>query len=307
MNQKILGTAKKVTPPYVLQFARRCLIYLNRIHDRNQIKVIQKYYIENEPDDDVTEILQYLPICGLRPFPYKWAERGNSSAVVEVYFDEKQGLHYVFLDGKRLYYPKDMEIDAIQNSYDFVQRIEQHPLSPHRYLTSTFDVSENDIVVDCGSAEGNFGLSVIDRVKKLYLFEPETRWIEPLKATFAPWADKVVIIQTYLSDSIGGGGHLSETIDNYFSGEETPTFLKLDVEGYEEKVLAGARKSIESGSIQKIVTCTYHYAEDEQKLGDLLRSYGYVTTPSSGYMIFSMYDSLRPPYFRRGLLRCVKE
>lgn len=34
--------------------------------------------------------------------------------------------------------------------------LEQDEKSPHRYLTSEFDVSEGDVVVDVGVAEGNF-------------------------------------------------------------------------------------------------------------------------------------------------------
>lgn len=305
MRQSIKKQIEKVIPRFLLVPVRKGLRYL-KTEERQNIREITNYYTEHELNEEISEILHYLPICGCTPFPYPWAETGPSSSI-KVMYDDEAALHYVFLNQKRLYFPRDMQPAEIQVYYHWVQNIEQHPSSPHRYLTSTFDVSEHDVVVDCGSAEGNFGLSVIDRVKRLYVFEPELRWEEPLKATFAPWADKVVIVQTYLSDSIVDDGSLSDTIDHYFSDKETPTFLKLDVEGYEEKVLTGAKMSLESGTIQKIVTCTYHYAEDEQKLGGLLRSYGYVTTPSSGYMIFSMYDSLRPPYFRRGLLQCVKE
>lgn len=304
MNQKILLIGKRITPSFALPFARRCLKNWKHLRDNKTIRVIQNYYTQHEPDHEIKDILQYLPECGIRPFPYRWAEMNNADSVT-VYRDEERKLPYVLLDGKRLYYPRDMDKEDIQNNYYFVQMIEQHNASPHRYLTSTFDVSDDDIVADCGVAEGNFGLSVVDRVKKLYLFEPEERWMEPLKATFSPWADKVTIVQTYLSDSIGGGA--SNTIDNYFADKDLPSFLKLDVEGYEEKILRGAKESLASGSIQKIVTCTYHYAADEQNLGETLRSHGYETVPSSGYMIFSLYDALEPPYFRRGLLRCVKK
>lgn len=306
MNQKILQIGKKITPSFALPFVRKCLQKWKNILERKQLKEIQTYYTLHKPDEETKEILEYLPVCGLRPFPYEWAEMDKADSI-EVYFDEERGLHYVLLEGKRLYYPADMEEDTIRHSYYFVQMVEQNRQSPHRYLTPEFDVSEDDIVADCGVAEGNFSLSVVEKVKRLYLFEPEERWMKPLEATFAPWAEKVTIVQTYLSDSVDNGENSSDTIDNYFSNKDLPTFVKLDVEGYEEKVLSGAKNSMTSGAIQKVVTCVYHYADDELKLGDLLRSYGYMTKPSSGYMIFSLYDSLQPPYFRRGVLRCVKK
>lgn len=205
MNQKILLIGKKVIPSFALPFARKCLQNWKKIQDRKIISAIQNYYNQHEPDHEIKEILQYLPRCGIRPFPYEWAEMNNADSVT-VYQDEERKLPYVLLDGKRLYYPRDMSMESIQYGYYGVQMVEQNSRSPHRYLTPDFDLTENDIVADCGVAEGNFGLSVVDRVKKLYLFEPEEQWMEPLQATFSPWADKVTIVQTYLSDSIGGGG-----------------------------------------------------------------------------------------------------
>lgn len=47
------------------------------------------------------------------------------------------------------------------------------------------------MIADIGSAEGNFSLSNIENVKKVYLFESDKEWIEALEATFRPWRDKV--------------------------------------------------------------------------------------------------------------------
>ena len=268
-----------------------------------EIRGIYGYYSHQETNKEINEILTYLPKCGMQPFPYPWATMDGASAI-NVYYDDGWELPYVILDGKKLFYPRDMPNDDIKNSYYFVQKIEQHTLSPHRYLTPDFNVSEDDIVVDCGVAEGNFSLAIVEQVKRIYLFEPEERWMEPLKATFEPWKNKIVIVQKFISDI---SDENTVTLDEYFAGKDFPTFCKIDVEGYEERVLNGSKRLLDSGKLKKIVTCTYHYADAEEKLGKILRSYDYTTTPSSGYMLFSMYDELKPPYFRRGLLRCVKQ
>lgn len=103
--------------------------------------------------------------------------------------------------------------------------------------------------MDCGVAEGNFGLSIVEKCKKFYLFEPEEQWMEPLKATFAPWKDKVVIVQKYLSDTTD---EINTTLDDYFSDKEYPNFLKLDGEGYEERLLLGTKKILSSNDLKKL-------------------------------------------------------
>jgi len=294
---------KKICPFFLLPYVYSWRGRIRGVRDSKKIKEIKSFYLNHTPNKEILEILQYLPKCGLIPFPYQWTNMGYASSVM-VYYDRDYNLYYTLLQDKKMYYPRDMTINDIQVSFYFVQEIEQHVSSPHRYLTSDFNISADDIVVDCGVAEGNFSLAIVEQVKKIYLFEPEEQWMEPLKATFEPWKDKIIIVQKFISDV---SDENTVTLDEYFAGKEGPTFCKMDVEGYEERVLNGAKHMLSSGNLKKIVTCTYHYADAEEKLGNILRSYDYRTTPSSGYMLFSMYDELKPPYFRRGLLRCVKQ
>lgn len=220
-----------------------------------------------------------------------------------MFHDETLDLPYVCFNQKRLYYPREMNTIAIQKSFCGEQLIAQHPQSPHRYLTDHFSVESGDIVVDCGVAEGNFGLSIVDSVSKLYLFEPDERWMEPLCATFSPWKNKVVIIQKYLSN-ITDESNLS--LDDFFQDKECPNFIKLDVEGYEERLLQGAYNILSSSNLKKVVVCTYHKQEDEETLGALLRSHDYNVVPSQGYMLFIYDKNFNPPYLRRGVIRAIK-
>ena len=309
VNQKLISLGKRVTPPCFYPFIYRNLIAW-RMQRRNPKgpSLILSYYSKIDVDIDVSEVLDYIEGYGLTMLPYKWAELFNENKTpkydsIVVFHDEKLNLPYVLLDKKRLYFPNSMDENDIKIIYYTSQEIEQNPKSPHCYLMDDFNVKDDDIVVDCGAAEGNFGLDVINRVRKLYLFEPEEQWIKPLHATFAPWKNKVVIVQKYLSDATD---EINITLDDYFSDKEHPTFLKLDVEGFEERLLLGAKGLLSSKNLKNVVTCTYHKQDDEEKLGTLLRSHGFTTTPSSGYII-AIWDKLYPPYLRRGVIRATKE
>ena len=98
---------------------------------------------------------------------------------------------------------------------------EQDPASPHRYLTDDFSVQHGDHVADIGVAEGNFGLSIIDKVDKLYLFENNPGWCEALETTFAPWKQKVEIINQEVSSQFVDN---KITIDKYFGDKRVDFF-----------------------------------------------------------------------------------
>lgn len=176
--------------------------------------------------------------------------------------------------------------------------IEQDPSSPHYYFSCGAEVREKDVVLDIGAAEGIFALEIIEKAKKVYLIEGDLSWIEPLKETFRPWRDKVTIIPRYVSD-VNTEEFL--TLDRLFFGNEV-NFIKMDIEGHEEKALRGADFLLSSNADLTIVACSYHTHQAENNLRRILYEKGFSVEISSGYMIFFDGEKLQPPYLRRGLV-----
>jgi predicted RNA methylase len=205
-------------------------------------------------------------------------------------------------DGKQLYFRKRWPIKRIQRAYTELSR-EQDPLSPHCYLSEDFSLSADDVIADIGAAEGNFSLSVIDKVKKVYLVEYDREWIKALEHTFEPWKDKIEIISSYVSDT-DDEKHISP--DTLLKSRKDITFLKIDVDGNEKRVLEGAKEILASGSRLKIALCTYHKNNDEKDFTALLEKSGFTVTPSGGYMIHYYDKKMKSPYLRRGLIRAVR-
>ena len=253
---------------------------------------------ENVANDDQKEVIQYLEKNQVRIFPYPFHDN-YSPDTINVIYDYEKGMNYVMQEGKRLYFKKRWNASRIKKAYADLLR-EQDENSPHRYLTDTFTVGKNDVIADIGAAEGNFSLSVIDKVRKIYLFERDNEWIAALEATFAPWADRVEIINKYVSDH-NDTSHIM--IDTFFENHKDITFLKIDVDGGETAVLESCKKMLESGISFKIALCTYHNNNDEKEFTELLKQYAFNISPSRGYMI-NYYDKrLEAPFLRRGLIR----
>ena len=128
-------------------------------------------------------------------FPYCFVRKYKLQNVV-VYEDDSCGLLYVLQEGKRMYFPAAWSRGAVVKYYNGLL-IEQDAQSPHRYEYGSFRVEQGDVVVDVGTAEGNFALLVAERARKLYLFEGDVSWLEPLRKTFEPWHEKVTIVNKY--------------------------------------------------------------------------------------------------------------
>jgi hypothetical protein len=265
---------------------------------------ILKYFLslpENEVNDEHREVLSYLENNPVRIFPYKFHEN-YSAEKIEVYYDSEKGMRYVLQDGKRLYFKKRWSEKRIKRAYSDLMR-EQDLHSPHRYLTESFAIGNEDVLADIGAAEVNFSLSVIEKVRKVYLFEYDREWTEALKATFAPWSEKVEIINKYVSD-IDDEKHIR--LDTFYEKKKDLTFLKIDVDGAESIVLKSCNEIFRSGNSFKVALCTYHRNNDEKDFTSLLKSHGYKVTPSSGYMIHYYDKKIKAPYLRRGLIRAVR-
>lgn len=265
-----------------------------------RIKIIDFYSKKDSVSDQEREVLEFLRHNSCHTYPYEFTKK-YSSRNIKVNRDGPSGMKYVMSDGKKLFMKSGWRDSAIRRGLKNLL-LEQDPLSPHRYLTDTFDVSPDDVVADIGCADGNFGLMVIDRIKHLYLFEVDPLWIDALQKTFEPWRDKVTIVNKMVSDR---NDEQNISIDE-FVREHPITFIKGDLEGYEEIVLSGASALLSSDTPLKVVITTYHTQDHGQTLHDTLVGAGFRCRYSHGYMILKNQGNLKPPYLRRGLLYAEK-
>ena len=182
--------------------------------------------------------------------------------------------------------------------------MEQDINSPHRYLDGFFNLDENDIVADIGAAEGNFSLSIVEKVKKLYIFEYNPEWVKALHLTFGRWKEKVEIINKRVDD-FDDGRHIR--FDTFLKDHEMVTFLKIDVDGAEQRVLKSCHTILNEKGPIKIALCTYHRNNDEKDFTGLLGNYGFKVRPTKGYMIQYFDKQIKPPYLRKGLLMAYRD
>ncbi len=302
MQQLIKNIYRKIIPNYIRNGINihRQPSYLKKLR-----KDIITYYSKLDKVDlniELSEVLAYLKKNPVQVFPYSYISNYHPDKT-EVFFDDRLSLSYVFLDGKRLYLKRSWTEKVIKNFYCAMQ-IEQDFNSPHQYFSESFYVENGDIVVDVGTAEGNFSLSIIDKASKIYLFETDKEWIEALEATFEPWKEKVEIINKFVSKE---NDEKNITLDTFFKNKEQINFLKIDVDGAEADLLKGGEEILNLQKSIKIALCTYHKQNDEKEFTLLLKNKGFNVSPSKGYMIFyTNIDEMKEPFLRKGLIRAEK-
>jgi hypothetical protein len=266
---------------------------------------ILDHYKDSDPNpehDQISKAISYLKINPLHMFPYDFIHKYDSQRV-KVLNDGKNDYKYVIYENKRLYYPLGWSSENIKYSHSF-SCLEQDNESPHSYASSSFIYNDRDIAVDAGAAEGNFSLSIVDKVKKLYIFECTEGWITPLKKTFEPWREKVEIIPIKLSNRSTSE---STTLDQFFAEKnELPTILKIDVDGGEKDLLNGASRILEQSDQLKVSLCTYHKKNDHKDFKELLEKLSFKVRTSNGYMIFYLDEPLQKPYLRKALIFASK-
>jgi hypothetical protein len=291
MNKILFGIYRVVVPKPL-----RTAILRKRM--RRQILDYYASMPDCELDIQKRRVLHWLSKNRLEIFPYSFGRKYRPENV-EVFTDEEKKMKYVMLEGKRLYFKKRWGKKRISRGFSDLQR-EQDPESPHRYLTEEFTVGDDDVIADIGAAEGNFSLSVAEKVKKIYIFEYDKEWSEALKATFEPFGDKVEIINKRVAD-FDDEKHIR--FDTFAASREPVNFLKIDVDGAERAVLKSCEPLFEQKTPMRVALCTYHMADDERVFSRLLRRHGFDVKPSDGYMIHFYDKKIEAPWLRRGLIR----
>lgn len=284
---------------------KKLLISINsKFIDITYRKSILRYYDRINPSEinsEKKEVLDYLKYNKTNLFPYEFINKYKEE-MIEVYTDNKKQLKYVLLDNKKLFFKRGSSDEQIKKLFSLLLLV-QDTKSPHRYLVDDFNISNNDIVADIGAAEGDFSLKIVEKVKRIYIFESDPELIEALQATFEPWKEKVTILNMYVSNKNVGA---YTNLDSFFNNIVLPTFIKIDVEGAEYDLLCGAKNILQSNNPLKIVIAAYHRHNDEITLRDILINNGFKVQYSKGYMLSVWDDIIKEPYLRRGLIKAIK-
>ncbi len=273
---------------------------------------ILDYYVQHEQESkDYLQELQYLRqtrrFCN---FPYP---TNTQPLTVNSGFDRESKLPYVIHNNKKLFFPSNFSVNDAANAYSYYIQTEKllgvgdDGNAPHQYQSSNIHVEENDVVFDIGAAEGIFALDQIEKASHVFIVECDSKWIEPLRNTFAPYKNKITIIQKPISpDKTKNTMSLEELISLGSPRNNSSAFIKMDIEGFELPTLASAVEILKKGNGIKFAVATYHKQNDADEIKSLLDKMGYISEFSTGYMLFNSYDTPTPPYFRKGIIRAKK-
>lgn len=260
-------------------------------------KIIE-YYKKNpqKVNSEMESVLKYISKNKLEVFNYdfisKYINQKNT-----IYHDNELQLYYIVENKKKMYFRRGMSKKMINEYYNGIC-MEQDEESPHVYLDEELRHKKYRVALDVGVAEGNFALSIIDQVEKIYLFEADELWIEALEATFEPYKDKVQIINKYVSNE---DNDREVRLDTYLNNNKSIDLIKMDIEGAEISALNGSKKILENNPNIDLLICTYHKENDEEKIKSILNTYE--IDLRRGYMVFMYDNDIKEPYFRKGVLK----
>ena len=262
--------------------------------------MIKKY--EDFDDPAIQETLAYWKTHELSIFNQHVPK--DKDTFDKVFFYEDLPYIYFKTDGgdrRKMYYPRDEQFTEYKGEKVVANLMEEQlPTSPHLYIKGEHKICAGDIVIDAGVKEGNFALRYVDLCSKMYLFETDPRWLEPLNRTFKDYRDKVELIPRFVSNVTDDK---NITIDDALPDLRGKNiFLKMDIEGAEPLALRGAKRILTNNKVKASI-CSYHNADDLIKIKSIMQSYGFKTSTSDGWMIFiwdpKIYDTAD---FRKGIV-----
>ena len=270
---------------------------------------ILDYYARHEAESQTYQKeLDYLRLRGTYcNFPYT---PDTTPLHVVSGFDQDVKLPFVIHKNKKLFFKATLTPTEALNSYkNYIQTerllgVEDIKNTPHQYQSPRVHVTEGDVVFDIGAAEGLFALDQIEKASHIVIVESDIEWIAPLTHTFAPYGDKVTIIQKFVSAT---DTETTISLRKLLSlNDYSSAFVKMDIEGYELTSVAAAADILKQREGIKLSITSYHKQHDAEKLKSFFEGLNYNFEFSRGYMLFHLYDTLLPPYFRHGLIRAFK-
>lgn len=286
------------------QLIEKVGVEANRIKGGNYLykaikeQILQMY--QTSVDEHIVKICNYLQSNDLDMFNGQ-IEHNYEWSIFDVFNDDENGMLFSFWKGKKIYLKADFKDERSVQQYLCSLCLEQDEKSPHSYHMDKMKFSGDEVVIDCGAAEGFFSLQIIEKVKKIYLVEADAGWVEALKCTFSPYKDKVEIVEKYIGNGIDES---TVTIDK-INKDHDVSMIKMDIEGAERLAILGGEKTFMEQCPLCVIVCTYHRSEDYQVFSQYFRQRGFSLSVTEGYLFVGGLEEVKAE-LRRGVLTARK-
>lgn len=176
----------------------------------------------------------------------------------------------------------------------------------------------DDVLLDCGANVGMYTIwAAATRGSQVFAFEPESknyallnrnielnRVVDRVRAYCLGLSDERGLSELHMADLRAGGschslgealdykhdpldvkfvqGSVADTIDHLVSSGEmpVPNHIKIDVDGFEPKVIGGARETLRDPSVRSLLIEINPNLADHREMAEALRRLGFAYDPA---------------------------
>ena len=216
---------------------------------------------------------------------------------------EEGGFSLLRFDGRHEFWFPQGVGESVPVWNEYLVATWEHPANDHYYFRLRQGFGGGDVVFDCGACEGFFTRCALDRgAAKVICVEPAPLMAECLRRTFRDEIrdGRVELVEVALSSTPGSAcfamdledpfsGRVSDgegatvplaTLDTVVETHGSPSFIKMDLEGWEYEALRGGEGTLRAVHPMLAIT-TYHHEWDYRVLSAFINGVGYRTIQSS--------------------------
>lgn len=249
----------------------------------NQFFLYKRELLKN--NECKLDCLNYIKENPLVMYNYKFNDKYKLNNI-DVYYDNSKKMYYVMYNNKKIYISRKYDNEhKVQVLFNLLLK-EADKNCPHCYENFLPKQDEYDILIDLGGAEGIFSLRNVEKANRIIIVEYDENWVEALNYTFEQY-NNVTIIQKYANsfDDVDNAtlNSIYELVKDLCPRK---ILVKMDIEGYEEKVLSKMDELLKVEYLKVICAC-YHHFTAESNIIKLLEDMGLRTKKSIGKMFFS--------------------
>jgi len=244
---------------------------------KTRLKVLEYWFSGNKNNVSFRELFNFF-------FDKSYASKAKSK-IKEINVADEFYLVYFKEITRPLYYPRNFSLKSLEQV--IVESF--YPQNWHYYEIPQTRVTEKDVVVDCGAAEGLFSFLVVERCEKLYLVEPLPGFRKSIERTFEKDQNTIILpvalsdkesvmrmlehdISSSLSDRNDGIEVRVTTLDKlFYENGQKISYIKMHLEGCDYNALVGAKNLIKENK-PKIAVTTYHNPKHADEIAAYLKA-----------------------------------